>query len=39
MSKLFAMCAPILPGKEAEHMEFMNEVNTRWKNEFAEARK
>lgn len=38
MPKMFAMCAPILPGKEAEHLEFMNEVKTRWPKEFREIR-
>ena len=39
MAKLMAMCAPILPGREAAHKQFMNEAMTTWKNEFDASRK
>jgi len=38
MPKLFAMTAPVLPGKEAEHFEFMNELKTRWSEDYRKKR-
>src|SRR3990172_3510540 len=39
MSKLFAMAAPILPGKTEDWKKFINELKTTRYNQFCESRK
>ncbi len=39
MSKLFAMCAPILPGKEGAWQDFMKELKGKYFSDYKESRK
>ena len=39
MEKLFAMAAPILPGKTEQWRKFINELNGKWHNDYVASRK
>jgi hypothetical protein len=39
MSKLFAMCIPVVKGKEKDLRSFLNDLNGKYKSSFKESRK